>query len=142
MPFVKKASIAAKLGLAARDAYGQLQDLDVAAGRITPASPLYSAETMKDRIAVRHGWKPVGRVAQERAAEARQMYESGDEAGMRQAIQECVDLLQYATVQDADGVSKALAVVTALQAKTSFDAFSDTVQDRIADWRQRIGDAA
>lgn len=114
--------------------------LDEGPGAVTPDSALYGLETAWDNAGIALGLKNAGNVAQERAAEARQMQEEGNHEAAARAAQEFSDVAEKAQEDDLQGLEKARAVLEEVMANAPAEAQEglQTALDSVSQAQNRV----
>lgn len=140
-PAMKYALPAVALLLLAAPAAAQATDLDVGPGPIGPDSIFYGLDVALDNAGMTIGLTRAGTVAQERAAEARQMQERNDTGAMERAVREMNAVAQRASTGDARGLQKALVVLQEVRQRAPEQARVglDTAIGSLEQARERVG---
>lgn len=85
-------------------------------GLISASSPLYPADVAVDNIQVAVGLESNGDIAAERAAEAQQAMEEGDEEAADEALENLNNSIAEVATADSTGLQKAEAILGQLAA--------------------------
>lgn len=107
----KTAAMVVLFTLSTATVAAQASDLDVGPGAIGPGSPLYGLETAMDNAAVNFGLAKASKVAQERAAEARNAAEKGNYERAQNAANQMSKVSEKAQTNESEGLQKAERVL-------------------------------